>query len=77
MKDLEPILNILCNYHTGLVLSDDEIADLRGWLAESGAHEDLFDELGKRNGMQLIMGSIDTDFRERIRARLIEMEEEV
>ena len=50
MKDLEPILNVLCNYHAGFVLSDDELRLLRGWLAESPDHERLFDELNNKNG---------------------------
>jgi hypothetical protein len=75
MKDLEPILDVLCNYHAGFVLDEDELMLLRGWLEESKAHEDLFDELSNRNGMQFIMGSIERNIRGKIQSRLIEMEE--
>jgi hypothetical protein len=34
MKDLEPILNVLCNYKAGYVLSEDELWLLRSWLEE-------------------------------------------
>ena len=75
MKDLEPILNVLCNYHAGFVLSEDETRLLRDWLAESTDHTILFDELNNKNGMQFILGSIERNTREKIQARLIEMEE--
>jgi hypothetical protein len=75
MKDLEPILNVLCNYYSGLVLSTDEITLLREWLEESASHEHLFDELRINNGMQFIMGSIERNIREKIQMQLIEMEE--
>jgi len=42
MKDLEPILDVLCNYHAGFVLSEAEITVLCDWLAESPDHERLF-----------------------------------
>jgi hypothetical protein len=76
MKDLEPILNVLCNYHAGFVLSEDEVRLLRDWLAESAEHEHLFDQLNNKNGMQFIMGSTEGNIREKIQLKLIEMEEE-
>jgi hypothetical protein len=76
MKDLEPILNVLCNYHAGFVLSEDELRLLREWLEESDAHADLFDNLSNKNGMQFIMGSTEGNIREKIQMRLIEIEEE-
>jgi hypothetical protein len=76
MKDLEPILNVLCNYHAGIVLSDDELRLLRDWLAESAEHEYLFDQLNNKNGMQFIMGSTEGNIREKIQIKLIAMEEE-
>ena len=76
MKDLEPILNVLCNYHAGFVLSDDELRLLRNWLAESTDHEKLFEQLNNKNGMQFIMGSTEGNIREKIQMRLIEMEED-
>jgi hypothetical protein len=76
MKDLQPILNVLCNYHAGFVLSDDEVRLLRDWLTESPEHEHLFDQLNNRNGMQFIMGSTEGNIREKIQMKLIEMEEE-
>jgi hypothetical protein len=75
MKDLEPILNVLCNYYAGYVLSEDEILLLREWLEESAEHEDLFKNLNTHNGMQFIMGSTEGNIREKIQMRLIEMEE--
>jgi hypothetical protein len=75
MKDLEPILNVLCNYKAGYVLSEDELRLLRSWLEESTAHEKLFDELNNKDGMQFIMGSIEGNIRDKIQMRLIEMEE--
>ena len=75
MKDLEPILNVLCNYYSGLALSSDELTLLREWLEESTAHEHLFDELRINNGMQFILGSTERNIREKIQMRLIEMEE--
>jgi hypothetical protein len=76
MKDLEPILNVLCNYKAGYVLSEDELRLLRNWLEESAAHEKLFGELNNKDGMQFIMGSIERNIRDKIQMRLIEMEEE-
>jgi hypothetical protein len=75
MKDLEPILNVLCNYQAGLVLSEDEIRLLRDWLAESVDHERFFEQLNNKNGMQFILGSMEGNIREKIQMRLIEMEE--
>ena len=76
MKDLEPILDVLCNYKAGYVLSEDELRLLRSWLEESEAHEKLFDELNNKDGMQFIMGSIERNIRDKIQMRLIEIEEE-
>jgi hypothetical protein len=76
MKDLEPILDVLCNYKAGYVLSEDELRLLRSWLEESEAHEKLFDELNNKDGMQFIMGSIERNIRDKIQMRLIEMEED-
>jgi hypothetical protein len=75
MKDLEPILNVLCNYYAAYVLSEDEILLLREWLEESAEHEDLFKSLNTHNGMQFIMGSTEGNIREKIQMKLIEMEE--
>jgi hypothetical protein len=75
MKDLEPILNVLCNYKAGYVLSEDELRLLRNWLEESAAHEKLFDELNNKDGMQFIMGSVERNIRDKIQMRLIELEE--
>jgi hypothetical protein len=75
MKDLEPILNVLCNYKAGFVLSEDELRLLRDWLAESTDHERLFEQLNNKNGMQFILGSTEGNIREKIQMRLIEMEE--
>jgi hypothetical protein len=76
MKDLEPILNVLCNYHAGFVLSEDEVRLLRDWLTESTDHERLFEQLNNKNGMQFILGSTEGNIREKIQIRLIEMEEQ-
>jgi hypothetical protein len=75
MKDLEPILNVLCNYHAGFVLSEDELRLLRDWLAESADHEGLFELLNNKNGMQFILGATEGNIREKIQSQLIEMEE--
>ena len=75
MKDLEPILSVLCNYQAGFVLSEDEIRYLREWLAESADHERMFEQLNNKNGMQFIMGSTERNIREKIQMLLIEMEE--
>ena len=75
MKDLEPILNVLCNYKAGFVLGEDELRLLRDWLAESADHERLFEHLNNKNGMQFILGSTEGNIREKIQMRLIEMEE--
>lgn len=73
MKDLEPILNALCNYQAGFALSTEEIAILSEWLKESKKHQELFKELG--NWTKLYMGNIGGNQREKIQNRLIEMEE--
>ena len=75
MKDLEPILEVLCNYQAGFVLSEDEVRLLRDWLAESPNHEKLFEQLNNKNGMQFILGSTERNIREKIQSSLIEMEE--
>ncbi len=75
MKDLEPILNVLCNYQAGFVLNHDEVILLSEWLAESVDHERLFERLNNKNGMQFIMGSMEGNIREKIQSQLIEMEE--
>jgi hypothetical protein len=75
MKDLEPILNVLCNYHAGYVLSEDELMTLREWVEASPVHEDLFNSLKMRNGMQFIIGSTEANVREEIQRKLIEIEE--
>jgi hypothetical protein len=73
MKDLEPILNVLCNYQAGYVLSIDEVAILSEWLNESEKHKELFEDLG--NWTRLYMGNIEGNPRERIQKRLIEEED--
>jgi hypothetical protein len=75
MKDLEPILNVLCNYHAGFVLSEDELRLLHDWLTESADHEGLFEQLNNKDGMQFILGSTEGNTREKIQSSLIEMEE--
>ncbi|HZK62793.1 MAG TPA: hypothetical protein VFC34_01540, partial [Puia sp.] len=42
---IEPMMQVLSNYLQHLVLSEDESYLLRSWLMESGANEDLFDEI--------------------------------
>jgi len=73
MKDLEPILNVLCNYQAGFVLSTEEIEILSGWLKESDRNQKLLDDLG--NWTRLYMGNIQGNPRESIQQRLIESEE--
>jgi hypothetical protein len=73
MKDLEPILNSLCNYQAGFTLSTDEVAILSEWLKESKKHKELFEELG--SWTKLYMGNIGGNPREKIQNRLIELEE--
>jgi len=73
MKDLEPILNVLCNYRAGFVLSNEEIAVLSQWLKESEKNKELFEDLG--DWTRLYMGNIDGYPRENIQKRLIELEE--
>ena len=73
MKDLEPILNVLCNYQAGFLLSPEEAGVLSEWLNESKQHQTLFKELG--NWTKIYMGNVQGNPRERIQQRLIEMEE--
>ncbi len=73
MEDLEPVLNALCNYHTGIALDKEEGKTLQLWLAESLKHRELFAELG--NGLRWVMGDIETNPREWIQRRLIEIDE--
>ena len=73
MIDLEPILNALCNYHSGIVLDSDEIAVLSNWLKESETHQLLFKELG--SWTRLYTGNIGGNPRHTIQERLLEMEE--
>jgi hypothetical protein len=73
MKDLEPILNVLCSYQSGSVLSADEVALLSEWLKESEQHRELFKDLG--SWTKLYMGNINGNPRESIQQRLIDMEE--
>jgi hypothetical protein len=75
MKDLEPILDVLCNYYAGFILSEDELRLLREWLSESADHERLFEKLNNKDGMQFILGSTERNIREKIQSGLIEMEE--
>jgi len=75
MINLEPILNVLCNYKAGFVLDAEELLLLRNWLAESPVHEKLFTNLSNRTGMTWVMGEIEGNARERILGLLIEMEE--
>jgi hypothetical protein len=73
MKDLEPILNILCSYKSGFVLSADEAVQLGEWINESAQHKRLFEDLG--DWTKLYMGNIEGNPRETIQNRLINMEE--
>ena len=73
MTDLEPILNVLCNYQAGFPLTRDEVAVLSDWLKESERHLELFENLG--NWTKLYMVNIDGNPRERIQKRLIEIDE--
>lgn len=73
MKDLEPILAVLCNYQAGLVLGTDEIAILSEWLRESEKNRKLFKDLG--SWTKIYMGNIEGNPRESILRRLIEAEE--
>ncbi len=74
MKDLEPILDVLCNYHAGYPLNEEEVGTLSEWMKESPEHEKLFRDLSK--GLQWVMGSYEGNIREKIQLRLIEMEEQ-
>jgi hypothetical protein len=73
MKDLEPILGVLCNYQSGALLSSDEVAILSEWLKESKQNQQLFKELG--TWTKLYMGNVSGNPRENIQQRLIEIEE--
>ena len=73
MKDLEPILNVLCNYQAGFVLDTDEVAVLSEWLKESEQHRNLFEDL--KSWTRIYMGNVDGNPRERIQRRLLETEE--
>ena len=54
-KNIEPIMQVLSNYLQHLVLSEEESHLLRSWLMESGANEDLFDEIcNKQNGSKIV-----------------------
>lgn len=73
MKDLEPILNVLCNYRAGFVLNTDEAGILSEWLKESEQHRKLLAELG--DWTRIYMGNVDGNPREKILYRLLEMDE--
>ncbi len=73
MKDLEPILNVLCNYQAGFVLNTDEVAILSEWLKESEQHRKLLTDL--TDWTRIYMGSVGGNPRERILNRLLEMDE--
>ena len=73
MKDLEPILNVLCNYQAGFVLDREEVAVLSEWLKESEQHRNLFEDL--KSWTRIYMGNVDGNPRERIQSRLLETEE--
>jgi hypothetical protein len=73
MKDLEPILDVLCNYQAGFVLNTDEIAILSVWVKESEKHMKFLSELN--DWTRIYMGNIGGNPRERILNRLLEMDE--
>jgi hypothetical protein len=73
MENLEPVLNALCNYHAGIALDEEEGKTLQLWLAESAKHRKLFTELG--SGLRWVMGEIESNPRERIQKRLIELDD--
>ncbi len=73
MKDLEPILNVLCNYQAGFVLNTDEVAILSEWVKESEQHRKLLTELN--DWTRIYMGNVGGNPRERILQRLLEMDE--
>jgi len=73
MKDLEPILNVLCNYQAGFVLNTDDVAILREWLKESELHRKLLADL--TDWTRIYMGNVGGNPRERILNRLLEMDE--
>jgi hypothetical protein len=73
MKDLEPILNVLCNYQAGFVLNTDEAAILSEWVNESEQHRKLLAELS--DWTRIYMGNIGGNPRSGILNRLLEMDE--
>ena len=73
MKDLEPILHVLCNYQAGFVLNSDEVAVLSEWLKESEQHGKLLKELG--DWKRIYMGNFGGNPRDFILNRLLEMDE--
>ena len=73
MKDLEPILTVLCNYQAGFVLNSDEVATLSEWLRESDQHRKLLKDLG--DWTRIYMGNVAGNPREKILNRLLEMDE--
>ena len=73
MKDLEPILDVLCNYQAGFVLNTDEVAILSEWLKESEQHRKLLKDLS--DWTRIYMGNVGGNPRGNILSRLLEMEE--
>jgi hypothetical protein len=73
MKDLEPILDVLCNYQAGFVLNTEEVAILSEWLKESELHRKLLKDLG--DWTRIYMGNVGGDPRGNILRRLLEMDE--
>jgi hypothetical protein len=73
MKDLEPILNVLCNYQAGFVLNTNEVAILSEWVKESEQHRKLMADL--TDWTRIYMGNVGGNPRERILNRLLEMDE--
>ena len=70
MIDIEPILNVLYNYHAGFVLNQEEMDLLRDWREQSDAHEKFFQEINRTP-----RSATPEDLRRQIRNRLMEMEE--
>lgn len=73
MKDLEPILNVLCNYQAGFILNTEEVAILSEWVKESEQHRKLLADLS--DWTRIYMGNIGGDPRGSILNRLLEMDE--
>jgi hypothetical protein len=73
MKDLEPILDVLCNYQAGFVLNSDEVAILSEWLKESEQHRKLLKDLS--DWTRIYMGNIGGNARDNILSRLLEMDD--